>query len=155
MALKHSVCALSRGTLALLKCIGIGRVWNGVLYLTYGSSSKINTPQWCKTSLKTRSYFYVTIAPEFYYFSSQSRISNTKISILLFYFISPSLFFLSFLFSFPQHIYDGYERSRQQTNSPLSDIFLISVRAAWELRSTSNGPHTLIAVFVLHAQIEN
>ena len=31
-------------------CLGIGQVQNGILYLRYGSSPKINTARWCKNS---------------------------------------------------------------------------------------------------------
>ena len=79
------------------------------------------------------------MAPEFHYFSSQSRKSNAKFSIL--FFPLPLFFFPpSFPSCITEKVYDTYEHSTDQTNPLLSEIFLFLVRTACELRSTNSGP---------------
>ena len=76
------------------------------------------------------------IASKFHYFSSQSRKSKSKISILFFFFLLLS----SFPSNITQKVYSVYKRSTDQANALLSVIFLLLVRAACELRFTSYGP---------------
>ena len=101
------------------------------------------------------------IAPKFHYFSSQSRKSNMKISILFFFFFLSlflSLFLLlssSFSSSITQIVYGVHKRFTHQTNALLSEIFPFLVRAAHELRSKSYGPKHASWWFPVHHFVHN
>ena len=74
------------------------------------------------------------IAPESHDFYSQSRKSNVKILIFFFLLLS------SFSLSITQKVYGIYKRSAHLMNTLLSEIILILVKAAYELRLMSYGP---------------
>ena len=102
--------------------------------------------------------WHSNIAPESHDFSSPLRKSNAKVSILFFFFLVLS----SFSSSITQKVYGISKRSAHQMNALLSEIFLILVRAACELRSMSYGPkHTSRFLsctpfcVCLHTQLDN
>ena len=129
----HAICLFAEEWEGLIKkygstaYVGISQVQNGIVYLRYGSSSKINKQRSAKLLyMKTFSYSNVKYTPRVpFILLIVKKIECENFDFVLF------LLSFSFLSSFPSHItqkvYDIYERSAHQMTVLLPEIILFLV----------------------------
>ena len=108
-------------------------VLNCILYLRYGSSSKIHTVKRYKLlQIKIFSYSFVKFSPKVpLLLHIVEKIERENVDFVL---------LSSFPSSITQKVYCVFELSGHQTNALLSEILIFLVTAAYELRSMSNDP---------------